>query len=149
MKTKLLHTGLSVIVGFAVAFAVYLWLYKPDSTRQELADMVKRSEYVYRQYKEADYNTARHAMLDHIRLLDKLISESADPLRNPYSADAMTWYVRLAKLEERNNKPGKPECMQEATARCKKLGRADCSEDSLRHQVDRMDKIALAKESDE
>ena len=138
---------MSLIFGLVVAFGVHMLFERRDSRQQELARSVKRSEQVFQQYEKADYDTARQAMLDHIERLDKSSSRFNNPARTPYSADAMAWYVRLAKLEERNNKPAKVEYIQEATERCKKLGWADCSEENLRRQVDRMDKIALVKDS--
>ena len=83
-------------------------------------------------------------MLDYIGFLDQASAESANPLRNPYRKDAMTWYVRLAKLEEKNHGSEQAEYMREAMARCQKLGWADCSEERLRRDVDRTDDIALA-----
>jgi hypothetical protein len=57
----------------------------------------------------------------------------------------MCWYVRLAKLEERNGGSAKEEYIKEACLRCERLGWADCSEKRLRADVDRMDAIALAQ----
>jgi hypothetical protein len=56
--------------------------------------------------------------------------------------DAMFWYVRLAKLEEKNDSTRKAEYMRDACSRCQKLGWADCAEEKLRSDVDRMDSIA-------
>jgi len=84
-------------------------------------------------------------VLGHISLLDKLSAEAGNPSRNPYSSDAIAWFVRLAKLEERSGGSGSAEYMREARVRCEKLGRVDCSEESLRRQIDRMDTIALSQ----
>ena len=90
--------------------------------------------------------TARlNAMLNHIRHLDMLSAESGDSTSNPYAVDARSWYVRLAKLEERNGGNEMREYMQEACSRCERFGRADCSEGKLRLDVDQMDTIALAE----
>jgi len=145
MKTKILKVGLPVFVALALAFAIFSWFGKASSAQQKLAESVKQSEYVFEQYFTADYGTAKDAMLDHIRHLDLLSAESGDSTSNPYAVDARSWYVRLAKLEERNGGNEMREYMQEACSRCEKLGRADCSEGKLRLEVDRMDTIALAQ----
>ncbi len=113
----------------------------PD--RQKLAEATARNEEVYRQYHDADYQTAKAALLGHIRFLDRLSAESADQSSNPYAIDAMVSYVRLAKLEERNNGVGKAEYMREASARCERLRYrwGDCSDGELRRKVDQMDSV--------
>jgi hypothetical protein len=142
METKLLKVGLSLLVVSVAVLAAYGWYGKTHSADQTLADTVKKSRHVLDQYLSGGYGPAKAAMLDHISLLDRLNAESGRPDRNPYSVDAMAWYVRLAKLEERNDGSGKAEYMREASARCEKLGWADCSEENLRLQVDRMDTVA-------
>jgi len=69
-------------------------------------------------------------------------SHSRRPDRNPYAVDAMCWYVRLDRLEKRNNESANQEYMREAAARCEKLEWADCSEENLLRQVESMDVIA-------
>jgi len=110
---------------------------------QKLAEAASRGDQVYRQYHNADYATAKAALLDHIRSLDQLSAESGDKSNNPHAADAMVSYVRLAKLEEKNRGGGKAEYMREASARCERLNRrwGDCSEEQLRRRVDQMDSV--------
>jgi hypothetical protein len=136
---------MSLLVVLLTALAGYFWLRKINSPEQRPADTVKKSQYVFVPYFNADYGAAKAAMLDHIYLLDRLNAESGTPARGPYSADSMAWFVRLAKLEERYDGRGSVDYMREACARCEKLGWADCSEASLRYQVDRMDAIALTQ----
>jgi hypothetical protein len=145
MRTKMLKVGLPVFVALALAFAIFSWFGKASSAQQKLAESVRQSDSVFEHYFTADYGTAKAAMLNHIRLLDRLSAENADATFNPYAVDARSWYVRLAKLEERNGGNEKREYMQEACSRCEKLERADCSEGKLRLEVDRMDTIALAQ----
>src|SRR5262249_36049103 len=76
----------------------------------------------------------------------ELEAESDRPARTPYSVDAMLWCVRLAKLEERNSGTRTAEYVREAWSRCQNLGWADCSEQRLRSEVDRMDSIARKAE---
>ncbi len=140
----MLNVGLPVFVTLALAFAIFSWFGKASSAQQKLAESVKQSEYLFEQYFTADYGAAKAAMVNHIRLLDELSAESADATVNPYAVDARSWYVRLAKLEERNRGNEMREYMQEACSRCERFGRADCSEGELRLNVDRMDTIALA-----
>lgn len=125
-----------LVVGAGLA---YLWIHRPTPEQQKMAEMGKREEYVYRQYQTADYSTAKKALLDLAHTLDGLNAESKHPNRNPHADAAMISYVRLAKLEERNGGTAKAEYMKEASARCEKLGRADCSEKRLRYFADAMD----------
>jgi len=142
MRTKLLKVGLPLLVVLVAALAASFWYGKTNSAELKLADSVKKSQYVFGEYFNADYGRAKAAMLDHILLLDRLSGESDNPSRNPYSVDAMAWFVRLAKLEERNDGSGRGEYMREACLRCEKLGRADCSEETLSQQLGRMDAVA-------
>jgi hypothetical protein len=145
MKTTLPKLGLSLFLVLIVALAAYLWYRNDNSAEQRLADTVQRSQYVFGQYINADYGSAKGAVLDHILLLDRLSAGSGNPSRNPYAADAMAWFVRLAKLEEKNDGSGRGEYTREACSRCEKLGRADCSEENLGQQIDRMDTIARSQ----
>jgi hypothetical protein len=145
MKTTSPKLGLSNFVILIVALGAYLWYRNANSAEQRLADTVKRSQYVFGQYLNADYGSAKGAVLDHILLLDRLSAGSGNPSGNPYAADAMAWFVRLAKLEERNDGSGRGEYMREACSRCEKLGWADCSEGKLSWQIDRMDTIARSQ----
>jgi hypothetical protein len=142
METKFLKLGLSLLGTSLVVFAVYGWYWQTHSAQRVLADTVNKSQFVFDQYLSGGCGAARTAILNHILLLDRLNAESENPDRNPYSVDAMTWYVRLAKLEERSESTGKAEYMRNACARCEKLGRTNCSEVELRNQVDRMDLAA-------
>lgn len=54
-------------------------------------------------YAGDDYDAANQALLGHIEFLDRLSSESGNTVRSPYAVDAVTWFVRLAKLEQRAN----------------------------------------------
>lgn len=145
MKNKLITVGLSLLVVVTLGFAFYSWFAKSRSDQQKLAESVKQSEYAFEQYFGIEYSRAKEAALDHIRFLDQLSAESKRPTRNPYAVDAMCWYVRLALLEEKNNGSARDEYMQEACARCERLGKADCSKDKLRTEVARMDTAALAQ----
>jgi hypothetical protein len=55
----------------------------------------------------------------------------------------MFTYVRLAKLEEKNNGSEKVAFMNQAAARCQQLGKwAKCSDQEMRELVDRLDTVA-------
>ena len=70
-------------------------------------------------------------VLDRISLLDRLSDESGHPDRNPNPVAAKAWYVRLAKLEERDDGSGKAEHYVERHLRgAKKLGWAWWSEEA-------------------
>jgi hypothetical protein len=139
MKIRVLVLCFTGVAGLA---AGYFWILGGDPASRTLEETAKQSEQVFRLYLTADYVTAKESVLNHIKRLDQLSAESERPDRNPYSADAMIWYVRLAKLEEGNKTGGNQEYMNEARQRCLKRGRADCSEERLLADVDRMDAIA-------
>ncbi len=144
MKSKLLKVGLPLLVVSVLASAS-LWLSKTGSAQQKLAEGVKQSERVFEQYVRADYRTAKEAMLNHIRYLDRLSAESGRPAHNPYAVDAMSWTVRLANLEAKNQASEAPQYLQDACSRCEELKWADCSSEKLRAEVERLDKISLAQ----
>ena len=135
--------GLPLLVVLVAALAGYFWFGKTDPAKKRLAQAGKQGDYVFGQYFNADYVAAKGATLDLIRTLDEYSAESGGPGRNPYCVDAMLWHVRMAKLEERNSGGAQSEYMREACSRCEQLGWADCSEENLRRQVDRMDAIAI------
>ena len=145
MKKKIVEVGLPLFVTSVLALAVFSSFGKPSAAQQKLVESVKQGEFVFEQYFTADYVTAKDAMLNHIRLLDRLSTESGDSIRDPYAVDAMSWYVRLAKLDERNSGNEKRQYIQEACSRCERFGWADCSEAKLRLEVDQLDTIALAR----
>ena len=100
----------------------------------------RRSEEAMRQYRTADYQTAKSALVDHLQYLDKLTSDpnGGDMARQ----DAMITCVRLAKLEEKNHGPDQAAYMKEALARCQKLkNTSGCNEEKLRKSVDQMDAL--------
>lgn len=144
MKTTILKVGLPLFVMMALALGFYTWFGKGSSAKQRLAESVKQTDLVFEQYFNADYETAKDALLNHIQYLDKLSAESERPARNPYAMDAMCWSIRMAKLEELNHGDGKA-YIEQARSRCEKLGWADCSEEKLRSEVERMDKIAFTQ----
>jgi len=120
---------------------VYLWIHRPTPEQQKLVESGKQSQVVFSQYQTGDYATAKKALLENASRLDGLSAESGNSNRNPYAVDAMMSYVRLAKLEEKNKGTAQAEYMKEASARCGRLGWADCSEKRLRRDIDRMDEI--------
>jgi len=132
---------LSVI--FAAVLAGYLWFRNPDNIERKLAESVERSERVLDLYLNAQDDSAKLAILEHISYLDDLSRESADEDRNPFATDAMVWCVRLAKLEERDRGSNAAEYIRQAVERCKKSGRADCSEAGIREIAERMDSMAM------
>ena len=112
-----------------------------DRAMKVLEESSRRSEEAMRQYRTADYRTAKSALLDLLQYLDKLTNDpnGGDMARQ----DAMFTCVRLAKLEEKNHGPDQATYMKEAVARCQKgkyTGR--CSEEDLRKITDQLDAVA-------
>ena len=118
---------------------------RTGSQGEKPAIIASLSKDVYRQYHTAEYVEAKAALLDHIRELERADAESVHQNNNPYAVDTMISYVRLAKLEEKNDGDGKAEYMREAWVRCERLRLkwGDCSEEVLRSSVDKMDSIRL------
>ena len=144
MKSRSLKVALIIGLVVAAGSASYLWFERSQSTDGRLTESTRRSHDVLERYFNTDDNGSKRAILDHIQYLDKLSSESGDASRNPYARDAITWFVRLAKLDERNKGATSPEYIHEARARCERFGIADCSEEALRNQVDQLDETALS-----
>ena len=142
--TKLLQIKVVLLLGFnVVTCSGCLWRGENNSGKQKLAEAASRGDHVYRQYHDADHAAAKAALLEHVRFLDQLGAESSEQGKGPYAVDAMISYVRLAKLEEKNNGIGKAEYMREAAARCERLKQkwGDCSVERLRRQADQMDSL--------
>jgi hypothetical protein len=144
MKRKYIMVALLFLASACLTLACYIWVKKSDTPKEKLAVGIKQQEITFQKYFQADYDSAKEAMLNCITLLDKLSSESKNPGRNPSASDAVFWYVRLAKLEEKNNHPEeKNKYMQEALSRCQSVGSMNCSWENLQQNVERMDVIAL------
>jgi hypothetical protein len=90
------------------------------SEGQKMAEASARGDYSYKQYKTADYATAKTALLDLIEFLKRLIASRSAESRT-YTIDVMISYVRLAKLEERHGGTDKEKYMAEAALVCKQL----------------------------
>ena len=128
-----------------VTNGIYFWYRNSESEEQRLAEITEKSRQVFDQYLNSDYAAARQSVLDHISLLDKLSAASANPSRNPYAADAISWLVRLSGLEKTNGGSDSADYLREARTRCEKLGRVDCSEETLSRDTARMDAIARSQ----
>lgn len=134
-----------MILAFAVVFTIGSCSQsRSTQPAEQQAQVVERANQVYKQYRSADYPTAKAALLDFAQHLDKLIS--AGPPENvvSYQGDVMVIYVMLAKLEEKNGGSEKEAFMKQAIARCQQLKvKRKCLEQELRDQVDRVDSVPL------
>jgi len=54
MKEKLLTVALPILLISVGTFAIYLWSGKTDSYRERLAEAVRQSDQVFREYLNAD-----------------------------------------------------------------------------------------------
>jgi hypothetical protein len=114
------------------------------SSDDKLAEAAARGNAAYKQYKTSDYQTAKAALLDFIKFLDQLTA--SDPrFANMCNEDATLSYLRLAKLEQKNNGSDEARYMAEAISRCEKGSVKDkgtsCSAVALRTMVDKVDAI--------
>lgn len=122
-----------------VALLVLAGCKSSDTTANQMS---ARADAAYKQYKTADYANAKAALLDYIGFLDR--TAASDPkLTNLCNADAMTSYVRLVKLERKNQGSDEARYMSEAISRCGKLEVKghNCSADALRASTDKMDAL--------
>jgi hypothetical protein len=145
-SAKLAAIVAALLAGFiGGVFAQRALGVRTGSQREKVALIAARSEDVYRQYQAADYVEAKAALLEHIRALEHADAESGHQHNSPYAVDTMISYVRLAKLEEKNDCDAKAGYMREASVRCERLRLkwGDCSEEVLRGSVDKMDSIRL------
>ena len=114
-----------------------------DKQLAQEAQDANRARQAYKQYCTADYMTAKAALMDFAQYLDRRISSEPPDKVVVYKQDLMFTYVRLAKLEEKNNGSEKAAFMNQAAARCQQLGKwAKCSDQDLRELVDRLDTVA-------
>lgn len=128
-----------------VAGAAMMWPLRDGLAQQTLIESANRNQQTYTLYCNADYATAKAALLDHIRFLDRQNMKADLPNANSHAVDAMIFTVRLAKLEEKNGSADKAKYMQDATTRCTKLQQPwqSCAENILRYNVDQMDKAVI------
>ena len=111
---------------------------------EDLRETARRGEEVYRQYRTADYDTAKAALLTYIVDLEGRLSDPSTPNAETYKADVMLSYARLAKLEEKNNGSEKETYLQQAAAKCEQLKiKRTCSTQELRAQVDAADALPI------
>ena len=143
MRARRLIVVAILLIATIAAVVALIDYRKKKSAEDRLTRSVKQSEYTYQQCRDGDYATAKTAILTHLELLDRWSAQSERPTRNPYFFDGMMWYVRLAHLEDKNNNPaGKSEFMSEALSRCGQIGLADCSEEKLLREAERMERLA-------
>ena len=110
-------------------------------TLKETSDRANQS---YKQYRTGDYATAKAALLDFIRYLEEQMRDPSYAHIEAAKSDIMTAYVRLAKLEEKNNGAEKESYMQQAVARCQQLKiKGDCSPQTLRKRIDDFDALPM------
>lgn len=144
MKRKYIMFAMLILASACLTLAGYMWVKKVDTFKERAAISLKQSDLAFQKYFNADYDSAKEIMLNHIRLLDKFSAESENPVRNPFASDATFWFVRLAKLEGKNNQMAeKARCMDEALSRYASIYKTSCSAEYLQQQVERMDDIAL------
>ena len=145
MKSRVPRTAGFLVAVVLVTSGSYFWYWNSESDEQRLAEITEKSREVFDQYLNGDYVAAKQSVLDHILLLDKLSAGSANTSRNPYAADAISWLVRLSRLEKTNGGSACADYLREARLRCEKLGRVDCSEETLSRDAARMDAIARSQ----
>jgi len=112
---------------------------------KETAELAQLANESYKQYRTADYPTAKSALLKFISELERRMpTDPVAPGRDMYLGDISISYVRLAKLEEKNNGTEKEKYMKQAVAVCqqKKLT-PSCSPEEMRKKIDDFDAMAM------
>jgi hypothetical protein len=145
MKIKKLFWCVTLLLaGFAAGVCAGEWRVKhveQEGLKRTRTLLAGREAFL--NYRLGTYENAKRLLLDDIRLLDEMSASDDRYVGGESSAhDAMTNYVRLAKLEERGgDAAAKASYMREAVARCGKLARwrRSCAEDALRDYVDKLD----------
>ena len=129
---------------YLLLITVLLQITCAKSERQKLGEAAARGEYSYKQYKTADYATAKAALLDFIEFLKGLLASPSTESRT-YNADVMFSYLRLAKLEEKHAGTDKEKYMAQATLFCEqaKFKNGDCTYEKMRKAVDLMDNVPV------
>ena len=135
------YVFLAVMISFVTIGPACKQQRANDRAMQVMEESSRRGREAMRQYRTADYQTAKSALLDFLQYEDKLTSDpnGGDMARQ----DAMITCVRLAKLEEKNHGPEQATYMKEAIARCQKFKYTNrCTEEDLRKTVDQMDAVS-------
>lgn len=129
-----------------VAALIFLTSCNRHDDLRDLKQVAERADQVYKQYKTADYPTAKAALVDWIRDLEGRLGNSSDPGAEMYKSDITTSYVRLAKLEEKNNGPDTETYLRKAVAMCVQMKlKPSCAAEELRKQVDGLDNMVTVK----
>lgn len=127
-----------------ITLALALLVLTCNKGNEELEQTALRADDVYRQYRTADYATAKTALLSFIRDLEARLNDPSTQNVETFKSDIALSYARLAKLEEKNNGPEQETYMQQATAKCRQLKiKRPCSPQDLRAQVDAADAILV------
>ena len=111
-----------------------------DDDRSQIIEMAERGEQSYKLYRSGDYAAAKPALLDYIKYLEGKLADPSFRQKESCKVDIALSYVRLARLEERNNGPDKESYMQKAAAMCQQMQvKRGCSPEDLAGQVDATD----------
>jgi hypothetical protein len=119
---------------------------RSEKEMAQLQEVGERAEQSYRQYRTADYATAKAALLDYIHYLEGKMADPSFVHVESSKADIMMSYARLARLEERNNGPEREAYLQKAMAMCEQMKvKRNCSPLDLEAQVDATDLMLQVK----
>lgn len=115
-----------------------------DRGLEELRVLSQQADRANQQYRAGDYPTAKAALTDFVRELERRLEDPETINGETIKADLMIHYVRLAKLEEKNNGSEKDAFMNRAAANCQLLKiKRTCSLEEMRAQVDAIDALQL------
>ena len=135
----------SVVIGLALLLC-FSSCGRNEKEMAQLQEVGERAEQSYRQYRTADYATAKAALLDYIHYLEGKMAEPSFVHVESSKADIMMSYARLARLEERNNGTEREAYMQKAMAMCEQMNvKRNCSPLDLEAQVDATDLMLQVK----
>jgi|GEM_PF-3131985 len=128
----------SSMIALAVLLCLSACNQREDTAH--LRETAERGERSYRQYRTGDYVTAKSALLDYIQYLEGKLADPSFVHAESSKSDIMTNYARLARLEQRYNRPEGEPYMQKAIAMCQQLKmKRNCSPLDLEAHVDAID----------
>ncbi len=145
-----LQAFLGLVVGLVGGASIGGFRHYPEIVAVEADDYLGlRADFAYFQYKHADRQHAKQALLGYLDAIHWL-KEKQDPiLRKRLAFDSGLTYLRLFRLEQAsNNAAGAEQFMQLAQAEFSSLGWKDVSETHLQKSIETREAGEVALDSD-
>ena len=127
-----------VVIGGYLGFQV---VGKPHYNMRVLLAVATHAEYSYFQYLHSEYEPAKSALQEHIKLLEEIRELPSGYWKTPYNyLDSAYSYIRLSKLErERGNFKEADRMRDIAIEKCMQSGSQKCSQKELEEYASKLD----------